>query len=428
MSLEKKQYPNGLTAYVDHMPQAQTTAVDVFVPFGSVDEQPGQEGVAHALEHCVFLRTSDFPDEKALTRHARLNGMEDNANTYYTRTIHETHGLMAEPAFYHLSQVLQHSQIPDRGAAHEMKAVRREAATGLDDVDMAHAIALDHAMFDLPYGRAVIGYHDALRFDGELLRSTYEAHYVLGAMSIIVAGNTPADEVYRLLERYFDVSTVTALPNRPTPPRPLFGDGMTSGLVREESNNLRISVAYPLTPEMVELVKEDPVLYETAASLMSEECFEGLRYRKGISYDGGVSIDTSNHHYAWSLNAGVTTDARHIAKANDVFAAVFSKGGHAYSDMQIRAGLAMDTYSALSRLESVEAHVNNVEERLEYGAAPRDVSETIARLRALTPDDVRFAINGLVALAATQPRFEHRTGKRKALGKIDTIIHQSSFM
>lgn len=428
MSLEKKQFANGLTAYVDYMPQAHTTAVDVLVPFGSVDEQPGQEGIAHALEHCVFLKTPDFPDEQASSLHARLNGMEENANTYYTRTIHETHGMIAEPAFHHLSQVLQHAEIRDKGAAHEMKAIRREAITGLDDSDMVHAIALDYTMFGLPYGRAVIGHHNALKFDGDLLRSTYESQYVLGAMAVIVAGSTPPDRAYALLERYFDVETKTTLPNRATPVRPVFTESLTSGLVRPELNNLLISVAYPLTPELTERVKDDPMLYDIAASIMSDECFQQLRNGKGVSYDGGVSIDTSNHDHAWSLQASVTTDAEHTAVANDVFAAIFAKESREYSNDQIQAGLAMGKYGVLASLDSVNARTTNIEERLEYGCLPRDVDEVTARLRALTVTDVRDAIDSLVDLAATQSRFEHRTGKRKALGKVDTIVDQSSFM
>jgi len=428
MSIEKKQFPSGLTAYVDHMPEAQTTAVNVFVPFGSIDELPGQEGVAHALEHCVFLKTPDFPDKQAIDLHARLNGMDQNANTYYTRTLHETHGMSAEPAFHHLSEVLQHAEIPDKDAAHEMKAVRREAITGLDDVENAHAVSLDYAVFGSPYGRRVIGYHNALNFKGELLRSIYEQQYILGAMTVIIAGATPADEAYALLERYFDIDTRIALPDRPVPARPTFAGNRISGFVRPESSNVRISVAHPLTPEITERVKYDPTLYDIATSIMSEECFQQLRYDKGISYDGGVGIDTYNHDHAWSLQSYVTTDAQQVATANDVFATIFAKRGKEYDSDHIKAGLAMGKYGVLSSVESVDDHMDHIVSQLEYGIIPQDISEVSERLRTLTADDVRDTIDNLVDLAATQPRFEHRTGKRKALGKVDTIVDQSSFM
>ncbi len=57
MALETIKYDNGFTAYVDYLPHTMTTEANVFIPYGSVDEAPGQEGVAHALEHSVFLKT-----------------------------------------------------------------------------------------------------------------------------------------------------------------------------------------------------------------------------------------------------------------------------------------------------------------------------------------------------------------------------------
>lgn len=84
MSLEKVKLDNGLTIYNDRIAGARTNDVTVFVPYGSVNEQPGHEGVAHVFEHCVHLNTDEFADRTALRTFDRTHGM----NTNQTPTTH----------------------------------------------------------------------------------------------------------------------------------------------------------------------------------------------------------------------------------------------------------------------------------------------------------------------------------------------------
>ena len=50
MSLEHASLDNGLSVYVDRVPGANTNNVAMFVPYGSVNEARGDEGVAHAFD------------------------------------------------------------------------------------------------------------------------------------------------------------------------------------------------------------------------------------------------------------------------------------------------------------------------------------------------------------------------------------------
>ena len=48
--------------------------MQAFIPYGSVHEAQDEEGVTHALEHAVFLKTPLFPDKSAMRAHARRHG------------------------------------------------------------------------------------------------------------------------------------------------------------------------------------------------------------------------------------------------------------------------------------------------------------------------------------------------------------------
>lgn len=423
MSLETIKYPNGLRAYVDHMPSAHTTETNVFIPYGSVDEAPGEEGIAHALEHSVFLRTPRFPNKDSVRMHAKLSGMYQNANTYYTRTVHETHGIDPEPSYRHLSELVQHAQIPDDDATQEMKAVRREAMTRLDNVGEAHALASSMAMFGAPYGRAVIGFHEQLDFSGEQLRQAYERNYALGNMAILSVGATTTDDVDRLIRQYFDVNYSRPLPPAQSLPQPSLGKDRLTGYAADESNNVRLKVAYPLTDEFRTRMLAQPGRIPVAMGVMRDECFNILREDKGISYDGGVYLSTYNHPNAWSMYGSVTTDAEHLETANEVIDEIFSRPSSWYSDKQILGSLAMSKYRLLSTIESMGGRMATYLDRLECYEEPRSM-ETIADIyHALTPDDIRASIDEIVQLALSQPRYEQRTGSRMEIGDVDRVIH-----
>ena len=424
MSLEKLKLDNGLTIYNDRIASAGTNDVTMFVPYGSVDEKLGDEGVAHVFEHCVHLRTDEFPDRAALRQHAKLNGMVTNANTYYTRTLYYANGLGLEPNIRHLSQILQHTQFPEDKVEHEMKAVRREAITRLDNAGFEHTVAADYAMHGLPYGRNVIGYHDKLDFDAATLKQLHRRYYKLGRMSLIVSGKAKLDDVAELATSYFeaddeeyDVANDAVLDTK-------LGEHRLTGLVRDDSYNLRVSVAHPMTPEFRAQYQKNRLIYAIAKMAVSEACFQALRYDKGISYDGGVGFSTYNHPNAWDVGGYVTTDKENIEVAKGVFADIFQRDDKKYSDEDIAGSIATFKYAYSSSINSTEDRVDTHVSRLERYGEPEDVGATRRRLDRVKVDDVRRAINDIVDFTSTAPRYTHLTGKRDAIGEVEKIIER----
>lgn len=428
MSLEKRTYPNGLTTYIDHMPEAATTAIQAYIPYGSVHEQPGEEGIAHALEHAVFLQTPLFPDKSAMRMHARENGMYRNANTHYTRTLHVTEAVDAEPLVRHLGEVLFRAEIPDDATEHEMKAVRREATTKLDDVSLVHGVAQEFAMSGYPYGRRVIGYHDRLNFNGEQLRAAYESEYIMGAMAVVAVGAASPDEIYAHIDRYFQPNLNTRMPSSTTLVPPTHAGDFVSGYVMPNSPNLHLAVNYPLPAEFAQKVLDDLPRYRIATSVMSDTTFQTLREEKGISYNGGVELAIHNHPNAWSFNGSVTTDPVNVAIANQVFDTVMRAGGDAYSDQEIAAGLAMGKFSALTGNTDVDTRINGYVARIIRGQKVSDQQQLIERVKQLTTREIRDTIDEIAAVACTQPRYEHRTSSAEGIGRVDTIVQPYEIM
>lgn len=427
MSLEKLQFDTGLTAYVDYLPSALTNEVKMFVPYGSVQEKPGEEGVAHALEHCVHLQTERFADRQALRSFDRRSGMHTSANTYYTRTVYEADGVELEPSLVHLREVLLRTKLPEDMVMEEMKAVRREAKSGLDNLGQLHAVGVDYAMFGSPMGRRVLGYSDRLSLDPEVIQTAFKRNYALGNMTLLVSGAATPQSVAAHVDAYLgdgfqseSIDNVLAVEWTGT-------EGRRTGFLRDESQNARVTHSHPLTGVAVETVQQNYPAFVVASSAMANFCFQKLRYDEGISYDGYAGLSVYNHPAGWRLSAGVTTDPEHIQIARRVFNEVLGKDGSSYTDDQLQESLATYTYDILKKLESPDGRIDNHLGRLERYRTPEDLSVIVRRVRNLRVGDVRVALDALVDLTLTTPRFEHISGPHSAVSDVDELLQRQQF-
>ena len=57
MSVEITKLSNGLTIATDSMPQLSSAALGIWVKTGARDEEQGEHGIAHLLEHMAFKGT-----------------------------------------------------------------------------------------------------------------------------------------------------------------------------------------------------------------------------------------------------------------------------------------------------------------------------------------------------------------------------------
>jgi secreted Zn-dependent insulinase-like peptidase len=90
-SLDKKKYdiltlPNGLNVILVSDPDAQQSAAVMQVAAGSLHEPDEFPGLAHYLEHVLFLGTEKYPDKSEYLKFIEENGGKGNAWTedYYT--------------------------------------------------------------------------------------------------------------------------------------------------------------------------------------------------------------------------------------------------------------------------------------------------------------------------------------------------------
>ena len=78
--------PNGLRALLIHDPDTDKAAASLDVKVGSGNDPLARQGMAHFLEHMLFLGTEPFPEAGEYQAYLSANGGRSNAYTTYDHT------------------------------------------------------------------------------------------------------------------------------------------------------------------------------------------------------------------------------------------------------------------------------------------------------------------------------------------------------
>ena len=149
------QLANGLQVVVvpDHRVPIVTHMV--FYRIGSADEMPGEEGLAHYLEHMMFMGTPRFPKGE-FDRYVMRGGGMHNATTTHDRTTY--YQRMPRNALEHLMTLeadrMQNLQFTEAAALNERNVVMEEYLGNAGQPGFPFFLATSAALYaDHPYAR-----------------------------------------------------------------------------------------------------------------------------------------------------------------------------------------------------------------------------------------------------------------------------------
>lgn len=200
--------PNGLQAIVLPSRRAPIVTQMVVYKVGSADETFGKTGVAHFLEHMMFKGTEKVPGGE-FSRIISRNGGRDNAFTSFDQTgYHQTIAAERLELIMRMeADRMTGIRISDREIVPERQVILEERRLRVDNVPAA---LLDEAVREQlygrhkPYGMPVIGYPDDIRKLGvNDLSAFYRRYYAPNNAVLIVAGDTTAEAVRKLAEKYY---------------------------------------------------------------------------------------------------------------------------------------------------------------------------------------------------------------------------------
>ena len=198
---------NGMTYYIRHNEKPKGQA-DFYIlhDVGAIQENDGQQGLAHFLEHMAFNGTKNLPG-KQLTEYLETVGVKFGANlnaatgwdktTYLIKDVPTAREGVIDSALLILHDWSHFIALEPEEIDSERGVIMEELRTR-DGAQWRSMIALVKALGkDTPYEhRNLIGYLDFLKsFDHQALRDFYHQWYRPDYQAVVVVGDVDAEAI-----------------------------------------------------------------------------------------------------------------------------------------------------------------------------------------------------------------------------------------
>lgn len=203
--------PNGLQVVVVSDPTIETAAASLAVGVGSAHNPPEQQGLAHYLEHMLFLGTEKFPEPDGFMKFTQANGGMTNAFTAYEHTnyLFSINANQFDEALDRFSDYFKAPTFDPLYSDKERNAVHNEwslqkAQDGWN-IYRLQGITANPAN---PSAQFTIGNLDTLSDKPnstlyDEMKRFYEQYYSANIMKLTLVGKQPIGELKALAEKHF---------------------------------------------------------------------------------------------------------------------------------------------------------------------------------------------------------------------------------
>jgi len=403
--VEQTELSNGLRIVTETMPEARSVTIGAWVRVGGRDEPDDLSGASHFLEHLLFKGTEQR-SARAIAEAVDSVGGEMNAFTarehtaYYARLPHEKAALGLEI----LGDVLTAPALRPAEIEAERQVIVEEILMNLDaPEDRVHTL-LSTALFGgHPLGREVLGEMDTVEaITRDDIADFFERWYRPATMVIAVAGRLDHDAVAVAVEAALGGGVGGERPARRPPPE-LAG---TVVVARDDTEQAHLCLGWR------SLASNDPDRWAMAVANqilgggMASRLFQEIREERGLAYS--VYSHPTAYEDSGYLTVYLGTAPKRAQEALgvvDEVVASIAADGVTESERAIAAGYLEG--SMLLGLEDSGGRMGRLGHSLMQLDHITTVDEHVARLRAVTTDDVarvlRRVLEGPRALAAVGP-------------------------
>ena len=368
----------------------RTSGAGIFgiaVRAGSADERPGEEGLAHFVEHTIFKGTRKRSSWHIINRMEAVGG---ELNAYTTKEETVIYSIFpsgnAPRAIELIADLAINSQCPDRELEKEREVVIDEINSYRDTPsELIYDDFEDMVFAGSQLGHNILGSADTLAgFSSEGCRRWIERNYTAGRMTAFYYGAVAPARVCRALERLFGDVRCGASPRR-TAPAPVAVFGERRRVDSQQANTVvgaRVGGIY--SPDRHALALVVNIL---GGPGMNSRLNVALRERRGLVYSVEASLTRFTDCGLFTVYYGcdpadndrclelVRTQLRVIAERPLTPAALRAAKKQFLGQVQLSA-------------VNVEQTVMNAARSVMFRGEVAPAEELVRRVEAVTDDDV----------------------------------------
>lgn len=198
---------NNLEAVLISDPLTPQSAAAMTVKTGSFEDTLETPGIAHFLEHMLFLGTKKYPEESGYQHFIAENGGLTNAFTTndFTSYLFTVNNNAFEEALDRFSEFFKEPLFNPSGVSRELQAIDQEYAKNVqnDDIRTMYVIK-ETSNKNHPYHEFGMGNSSTLsKVSQETLINWYKKHYSANLMRLIVYSKLPLDKLEALVVEDF---------------------------------------------------------------------------------------------------------------------------------------------------------------------------------------------------------------------------------
>jgi predicted Zn-dependent peptidase len=376
----------GVRVVSEPMSTVRSAALGFWIGAGSAVESEAQAGISHLLEHMLFRGSERYGSEEIDqifdAMGAELNaGTDKEATSVYTRVL-DVH---LERAFDVIADMVWRPRMGELEA--EREVVLEEIAMYEDDPQDRVFDVLGESVFGQhPLGRAVIGSAEVVgSVTREQLQAFHAAHYTPAEVVIAAAGSVDHDALVEMARAADGAHTAKPVAQSPSSEPPF---ERRVRFLRKDTEQ------YHLCLGGRGMAREDErrfalrVLDNILGGGASSRLFQEVRERRGLAY----SVFSFSNLYAHTGEVGlyVGTRPENLSEAVAVLAAELERFVRDPADAQ---ELERSRENAKGRMvlamESTAARMNRLGSSVLCDLPILSVEEVIARIDAVTIDDLR---------------------------------------
>ncbi|CRM26024.1 pyrroloquinoline quinone biosynthesis protein PqqF [Pseudomonas sp. 58 R 12] len=222
---------NGLRVSLHHAPRLKRCAAVLRVSAGSHDVPLAWPGLAHFLEHLLFLGTERFPTTEGLMAYVQRHGGQVNASTRERTTafFFELPASTFTGGLERLADMLSQPRLALEDQLREREVLHAEFVAWSKDVGAQQHVALLQGLAaDHPLRGFHAGNRDSLPVEREAFQQAlreFHAHfYQSGQMTLSLAGPLSLDELQCLAQQFSEQLTSGPLRPQSAPPALMQGE------------------------------------------------------------------------------------------------------------------------------------------------------------------------------------------------------------
>ena len=420
----KYKLDNGLEVILAPDKRLPIVAVNLWYHVGAANEEPARTGFAHLFEHMMFTGTKHVPrglDDRLLEA---AGVVDSNASTSFDRTnyfdtlpanqLELGLWIHADRMGYLLDALDQ------KALANQQDVVRNERRQTTENRPYG---IVDEALFAAlfpeghPFRPAVIGSHadiQAARLAD--VRDFFKRYYRPNNATLVVAGDFEPANAKGLVQKYFG-----SFKRGPDVPKPAF---VTPPITRERRLTVtdrielpRVDLAWLTPPAFAPDDAELKVAAEILAGGKASRLYKKLVYEQQIAQSVGADQDS----YAQTAIFDVQALARpghtpaELEQAIDAELTQLARDGPTQDEVdRARNVMERQLFEGLEKVGGNGGRANRLNYYNHYTGDPGYVTQDVERLRRVTPDDVRRAINTWLGKNARVVLFAERGEKKLA--------------